>query len=171
MHSEAAPISIPNVGSATRFLGTLLLGDVPSVQSTAAPSINSHLGHWAAQHCERICRSGGFSLTVRDAAIIECRKYWASITRTETGRTIISIMLRFSAPTVTRKSMPHISFTVVNGRKTAMPLKRGNKARSRKGISSNIRTLRHEGKKQSQSIAIAYSLAGKSRKKGSKRKK
>ncbi len=43
-----------------------------------------------------------------------------------------------------------------------MPLKKG---RSKKAISSNIRTLRHEGYPQKQSIAIAMNTAGKSRKK------
>jgi uncharacterized protein YdaT len=48
-----------------------------------------------------------------------------------------------------------------------MPLRKG---RSRKAISSNIRTLRHEGYKQKQAIAIAMSKAGKSRKRGRKKK-
>ena len=39
-----------------------------------------------------------------------------------------------------------------------MPLKKGS---SKTAISSNIRTLRHEGYKQSQAIAIAMSKAGK----------
>lgn len=43
-----------------------------------------------------------------------------------------------------------------------MPLKKGS---SRATISTNIRTLRHEGKKPSQAAAIALSKAGKSRKK------
>lgn len=41
-----------------------------------------------------------------------------------------------------------------------MPLKRGS---SDQVISDNIRTLRHEGYKQSQAIAIAYRKAGRSR--------
>jgi len=43
-----------------------------------------------------------------------------------------------------------------------MPLKKGS---SKKVISDNIRTEMHEGKPQKQSIAIAMSMAGKSRKK------
>lgn len=43
-----------------------------------------------------------------------------------------------------------------------MPLKSG---KSKKDISSNIRTEMHEGKKQSQAVAIAMSKAGKSNKK------
>jgi hypothetical protein len=43
-----------------------------------------------------------------------------------------------------------------------MPLKPG---RSKKVISSNIRTEMHAGKPQKQAIAIAYDKAGKSRKK------
>jgi hypothetical protein len=46
-----------------------------------------------------------------------------------------------------------------------MPLKRGS---SQKAVSANIRTLRHEGKKESQAVAIALERAGKS-KKGKKR--
>lgn len=45
-----------------------------------------------------------------------------------------------------------------------MPLRRGNRARSKKGISRNISTLRRDGYKQKQAIAIAMRLAGKSRK-------
>lgn len=44
-----------------------------------------------------------------------------------------------------------------------MPLARGS---SKQAISTNIRRLRHEGYKRSQAVAIAYSKAGKSRKKG-----
>jgi len=42
------------------------------------------------------------------------------------------------------------------------PLKSG---KSKKAISDNIKELRHAGKTQKQSSAIAYSKAGKSRKK------
>lgn len=52
-----------------------------------------------------------------------------------------------------------------------MPLKKGNKARSKKGIGSNIRTLKKEGKPQKQAVAIALRLAGKSRKGNRKRRK
>ena len=43
-----------------------------------------------------------------------------------------------------------------------MPLKRGS---SRKTISGNIRELRHSGRSQKQSVAIALGKAGKSRRK------
>lgn len=46
-----------------------------------------------------------------------------------------------------------------------MPLRRGNKARSKKGISKNIRQLRKDGYKPKQAVAISMRLAGKSRKK------
>ena len=50
-----------------------------------------------------------------------------------------------------------------------MPLVKGKKAKSRKGISENIRRERAAGKPEAQSIAIAMSLAGKSKKKKKKK--
>lgn len=44
-----------------------------------------------------------------------------------------------------------------------MPLVKGKKAKTRKGISANIRAERNAGKSEKQSIAIAMSLAGKSK--------
>lgn len=48
-----------------------------------------------------------------------------------------------------------------------MPLKKG---KSDKAVSSNIRTLMHEGRPQKQAIAIALSEAGRSKKKSAKKK-
>ena len=47
-----------------------------------------------------------------------------------------------------------------------MPLRKG---KSKKAISANIRTLMHENRPQKQAIAIAYSKAGKGRKKPRKK--
>ena len=44
-----------------------------------------------------------------------------------------------------------------------MPLVKGKKAKTKKGIAANIRAERHAGKPEDQSIAIAMSLAGKSK--------
>ena len=46
-----------------------------------------------------------------------------------------------------------------------MPLVKGKAAKTKKGISENIRRERHAGKGEKQSIAIAMSVAGKSKKK------
>jgi len=51
-----------------------------------------------------------------------------------------------------------------------MPLLKGKKAKTKKGISENISREMHSGKEQKQAIAIAMSVAGKS-KKGKKSKK
>ena len=45
-----------------------------------------------------------------------------------------------------------------------MPLIKGSKAKTKKGISENIRRERESGKPEAQSIAIAMSEAGKSKK-------
>ena len=50
-----------------------------------------------------------------------------------------------------------------------MPLLKGKKARSKTGISENIRRERESGRPEKQSIAIAMSEAGKSRKKPKKK--
>lgn len=50
-----------------------------------------------------------------------------------------------------------------------MPLLKGSKAKSKKGISENIRREMHSGKKQSQAVAIAFSMAGKYKKKKKKK--
>ncbi len=50
-----------------------------------------------------------------------------------------------------------------------MPLIKGKKAKTKKGISENIRREMHAGKPQDQAIAIAMQKAGKS-KKGTKKR-
>lgn len=45
-----------------------------------------------------------------------------------------------------------------------MPLIKGQKAKSKKGVSTNIRREVEAGKPQKQAVAIAMSLAGKSKK-------
>lgn len=49
-----------------------------------------------------------------------------------------------------------------------MPLIKGAKAKTKQGISANIRAERNAGKPEAQSIAIAMSEAGKSKKKKKK---
>lgn len=46
-----------------------------------------------------------------------------------------------------------------------MPLVKGKKAKTKKGISENIKREMHAGKPQNQAIAIAFSEAKKTRKK------
>ena len=46
-----------------------------------------------------------------------------------------------------------------------MPLVKGQKGKSKQGISTNIKKEMEAGKPQKQAIAIAMSVAGKSRKK------
>jgi hypothetical protein len=45
------------------------------------------------------------------------------------------------------------------------PLRKGSKAKSKKGIAANIRTEVRAGRPMKQAVAIAYRLAGKSRRK------
>ena len=52
-----------------------------------------------------------------------------------------------------------------------MPLLKGKKAKTKKGIAKNIRTEIKAGKPQKQAVAIAFSVAGKSKKKKAKKKK
>jgi len=49
-----------------------------------------------------------------------------------------------------------------------MPLVKGAKAKTKKGISTNIRREVKAGRPVKQAVAIAYSVAGKSRKKRKK---
>jgi hypothetical protein len=46
-----------------------------------------------------------------------------------------------------------------------MPLMKGEKAKTKKGFSKNVETEMKAGKPQKQAVAIAYSEAGKSKKK------
>lgn len=52
-----------------------------------------------------------------------------------------------------------------------MPLVKGAKAKTKKGISENIKREIESGKPQKQAIAIAYSVADKSKKKSDDKKK
>lgn len=66
-----------------------------------------------------------------------------------------------------------IAREAVNAKKKSevtMPLKKGQAAKSKKGISSNIRTEMHHGKPQKQAIAIAMRLAKKPKPRGKKKK-
>jgi hypothetical protein len=53
----------------------------------------------------------------------------------------------------------------------SMPLLKGNAAKSKKGMSTNIKREMSAGRPQKQAVAIAYSQAGKSKKKAGKKKK
>jgi hypothetical protein len=50
-------------------------------------------------------------------------------------------------------------------RKNNMPLVKGEKAKTKKGFSENIKREMHEGKPQKQAVAIAYSEARRGKKK------
>jgi len=50
-----------------------------------------------------------------------------------------------------------------------MPLLKGAKAKTKKGISTNISREMHSGKKKDQAVAISMSLAGKSNNKPKKK--
>lgn len=50
-----------------------------------------------------------------------------------------------------------------------MPLVKGKKAKKKKGFSENVKREMHEGKKQSQAVAIAYSEARGGKKKPGKK--
>jgi hypothetical protein len=51
-----------------------------------------------------------------------------------------------------------------------MPLIKGEKAKTKKGFSQNIKTEMNSGKPQKQAVAIAYSQAGEKKSKPNKRK-
>lgn len=50
-----------------------------------------------------------------------------------------------------------------------MPLVKGKKAKTRKGFSENVKREMDSGKKQSQAVAIAYSVAGEKKKKAKRK--
>ncbi len=50
-----------------------------------------------------------------------------------------------------------------------MPLIKGKKAKTKKGFSENVKREMEAGKPQKQAVAIAYSKAGESKKKGKKK--
>ena len=49
-----------------------------------------------------------------------------------------------------------------------MPLVKGKKSRTKEGFSENVKKEMQAGKPQKQAVAIAYSVADKSKKKGKK---
>ena len=55
-------------------------------------------------------------------------------------------------------------------RKLQMPLVKGEKAKTKKGFSENVRREKSEGKSTKQSVAIAYSEAREGKKKAKKKK-
>lgn len=58
-----------------------------------------------------------------------------------------------------------VGVNIMSIRKNKMPLIKGQKAKTKKGFSENVKREMDSGKKQSQALAIAFSEAKKTRKK------